>query len=1174
VALEGVDASTRVYLLAGRYASEQAWSEALAQRPAAPPAVYHHAPETPRRDTGGRLSDEERYVFERRFRPKFPGSLLERPGLLLAPWDLDQAELHNVVGIGGGAGSGSGRLGGRAATSHGHGGRASGASNGASYADFDVFPDGPRLLGPLAPDADGRVRVERRALGDGPWVRVLAISDGGIASATWLGPPSPWEPQAPATESGAQLPAAAGQEAARDASPPTTLRELRLLHALAPGEALLLAPAEPQTSATVADLGAAFDLLAGGPQAKEFARFRFLTRWPGLSAAERLELYDEHVCHELNFFLRRRDPAFFAEVVAPALRNKGQRDCFDRWLLGEPLEDWLAPARFKRLSAFERLLSLEASGASATRRSAFARDLEAEHPASAAGQRRAFDAVLAAAALGGDPGPSPGSASAGEAGSADSGSADGSGAPARGGEAGSRPAAPAGPSSGGPTSGSPGPPSLTGAGPTTGASDPDRDAAKELAARERSNPLPRGPGHTRRWVESFWWRRAREQGPPDFVGTEFWLAFAGRTGGRPFLNLPQLPAAAGVSERLLALAVLDLPFEAVPPKVGSEGRSRRLEASTPLLVLERRFEPCPLELTPQLSVDVDLIRIEAAGRGQEVRVRPDQLEAGQPYRLRVTVGHAGEAPLAGDLLLTLPPGALALDGGPPRRTLSLRLAALDREQFEVGCYFPAPGRFEAHSAQVHAGERCRAFAPSLSGAVRPFGAPGSEPSLEQRVERASAAELVEILSACGPDDLERLARPNGDALTVRLEDPGLCRAVLEVLRERLWFDAEWWSYGLWHRDLQATRELLADDQRLRACLEDGLDTPLLRLDPFLDHGHEALDFAPLWPARAHPFGGEAPADDELAQAYRRLLEQLACTPSPDDGQRLALCIHWLYQGRQAEALELFAGIRREGLVEQVQHDYAAASLALLQSDTNAARRAAERGLELPLPRWRRRFGDLLAFVDAVEGRAPLAASDAPRAGPRPEPERSLALEERAGQPWARWSGLDSVELCLYPIDLELAFSRQPFSTGGDLTSGAVLPERRLALPIAGPRGEQALALPAEYAARPALLELRSGALAVRRLWQPAGLLVDLSETQGRLTAQKPDGRPAPAAYVKVYVRDPDGQVRFHKDGYTDLLGRFDYSARTPPGPRAERFALLVLDPDGGARLLEAGPGPR
>ena len=70
----------------------------------------------------------------------------------------------------------------------------------------------------------------------------------------------------------------------------------------------------------------------------------------------------------------------------------------------------------------------------------------------------------------------------------------------------------------------------------------------------------------------------------------------------------------------------------------------------------------------------------------------------------------------------------------------------------------------------------------------------------------------------------------------------------------------------------------------------------------------------------------------------------------------------------------------------------------------------------------------------------------------------------------------------------------------------------------------------------------------------------------------PAGKPLPKVYVKVYAKLADGSVKFHKDGYTDLRGRFDYASVNTPEPQPiERFAVLVLSDDHGALIREANP---
>jgi hypothetical protein len=87
------------------------------------------------------------------------------------------------------------------------------------------------------------------------------------------------------------------------------------------------------------------------------------------------------------------------------------------------------------------------------------------------------------------------------------------------------------------------------------------------------------------------------------------------------------------------------------------------------------------------------------------------------------------------------------------------------------------------------------------------------------------------------------------------------------------------------------------------------------------------------------------------------------------------------------------------------------------------------------------------------------------------------------------------------------------------------------------------------------------------------LQVVVSERAGRLTvSRRSTGARATAAYVKVYGRDSNGKAFFYKDGYTDLAGRFDYaSVSTDDLGRTKRFAVLVVDAEGGAARLECAP---
>lgn len=64
-----------------------------------------------------------------------------------------------------------------------------------------------------------------------------------------------------------------------------------------------------------------------------FEDLSFVLKWAGLSSFEKDQKYSDYFCHELNFFISRRDPAYFNDVVKPFLETKMEKQFMDHYLL-------------------------------------------------------------------------------------------------------------------------------------------------------------------------------------------------------------------------------------------------------------------------------------------------------------------------------------------------------------------------------------------------------------------------------------------------------------------------------------------------------------------------------------------------------------------------------------------------------------------------------------------------------------------------------------------------------------------------------------------------------------------------------------------------------------------------------------------------------------------------
>jgi hypothetical protein len=130
--------------------------------------------------------------------------------------------------------------------------------------------------------------------------------------------------------------------------------------------------------------------------------------------------------------------------------------------------------------------------------------------------------------------------------------------------------------------------------------------------------------------------------------------------------------------------------------------------------------------------------------------------------------------------------------------------------------------------------------------------------------------------------------------------------------------------------------------------------------------------------------------------------------------------------------------------------------------------------------------------------------------------------------------------------------------------------------LAADQGELVFDLPQQFSSSNVLIEVRGGGIVRRQAYYANSLAVQWMENYGQIkVGHETTGKPLRTVYVKVFARMPGGKVRFYKDGYTDLRGRFDYASLSAKGAgNAERFAVLVMSDQHGAVISEVAPPAR
>jgi hypothetical protein len=1206
---------------------------------------------------GRQIGDEYRYILERRYGNIYPGNMLTRPGLLLNPWEvrdtgLDELSLRAMQQAGATAGGrGEGRAGAKPEAPATPASAGPGGAAAATNLDFLAASE-PAIYN-LLPDKDGIVRLDRKALGDRQHVQVYAED---LTNAAW---------QSVAL---AEVPAKfADQRLARNLDPAKPFTQRKEVTVLANGKTLTLADiltSELEAYDTLGSVHALFTTLSGDAT---LAKFAWVLQWPQLKDDDKRAKYSEFACHELNFFLARKDGGFFAKVVKPALANKKDKTFMDDFLLENDLARYLQPTAYAKLNLVERALLAQRVKGEAANIARHLRELWELVPPNPDLQDRLFETALRGRALETAPG---------QAGwsdelklEKDKQAAEATRElPATAKNLARPEGAPA------PAAAPPAPAVRRLAGKMKAGLARDADESEALAempadelaaavpaemgdlkeeaqgARKRLSALKSGGekaadgyfgrdtaaaaralvrayyrqlGPTKEWAENNYYHlRISQQDGALIPVSGFWRDFANWTAAGAqgaFVSPNVAEASHNFAEMMLALAVLDLPFDA--PKHGGKTEAGKftLTAGGPVIVFHKEVKPSappaadaqPVSLLVSQSFFRAGDRYRTEGNEKFEKYVTVEFLTGTVYGANIVVTNPTSAPTKAGVLLQIPQGALPVLGSKATDSRALRLEPYTTKTFEYHFYFPAtagPNKFPHFPVNV-------AVNGTVAGAAPPFGfnvvaklTQVDKASWDYISQYGSEADVFAFLEQ---NNLAALALPR---IAWRCHNAGFFAKLSAFLGARHVWDETIYSYALLHNEPAALREWILHNNDFVAQCGPFLASTLVVLDPVERRAYEHLEYSPLVNQRAHRLGNEARiANPAILAQYRALLAILAHKPALEAADHMSTTYYLLLQDRVAEALARFQLADAKGLPTRLQHDYFRCHAAFYQNNLAEARGIAAQYSDYPLARWRQLFGEVTSQLDEIEGKvAKLEKGDTPD---REKQQTALAASEPSFEFKVEnqtitltYRNLAEVALNYYLMDPEFSFSSNPFVSEDASRFSIIKPNKSVAQALPGDKDTLEVALPAELAKANVLVEIVAAGQRKAQAYHANTLKLTLSENYGRLEARdSTSNRAVSQAYVKVYARLRNGTVRFFKDGYTDLRGRFDYAslnggaagqplppppplplprpgrAAAPPSgldyqmlkpaelPDIDKFAILILSASNGATTREVAP---
>ncbi len=1153
---------------------------------------------------GRDIGDEYRYILDRKFASRYAGNMLDRPSLLLNPWKTRETE--NAIQIAaegdvfGSTGSGNDGTANKSTAAQ----LASGGNTDPASLDFLKYAS--ILLANLRPDDKGIVTIDRTLLGPKTMLQVVLVDELSTQS----------------------LPIALPESAPES-------RDLRLASALDPekhfaqAKQISILPADKTMTIvdvgssrlqTFDDLGDVYRVFAAITSDAKLAEFNFILEWPNKTDAQKRELYSKYACHELNFFLAKKDPKFFVDVVRPFVGNKRFKTFVDQWLLEQPVDAFFDPWQFERLNVAERILLSQVSTA---RQPMLARNIREQYEL-APTPRRNFDKLFDLSIKSNSLDATVSFVNAGKLGEklGMQMNAPGAPTPATEGFAGGR---------GG------GEQSLGDAGVTLNKSEArdalsaegnesdrerlaDRPAAdkdvrklledgksnflipdaeefarkvqmrkkysnrrenetvdlgRQLEKRKEIAQLYRRIEQTSEWVENNYFNLPIEQQTPQLVQVNrFWRDYVEHPTGEKFLSQYFPEAAGSFAQMMFALSVIDLPFVADKHQFEYADNALKVTPISPIVVLHQQVQAAVLDpRDANLLIGENYFRADdryrQVGDQRYDKFIVDEFVTHVLYGSQVVITNPTSTPQPVDLLMQIPQGAMPANNTQVTRTMQFDLQPFSTQTAEYYFYFPRSGQFQHYPAHVALDQRTVAVANALAFNVVDQPSKIDRSSWAYVSQNGTEDEVIEFLKR------ENVLRIDLFKIAFRMGDAKFFEQTLAVLRERLAYDHVLWSYGVQHNNTLAIREFLTHAEDFARQTGLVIDSPILTLDPVDRRWYEHREYLPLANARNYKLGPQRQITNATIRSqYQQLLSYLCAKRefSPDDN--MALAYYMLLQDRIDEAFAYFNRIQPGSVQTPLQYDYLGSYMAMSAEELDKAEQIAKTRQEFPVDRWRKLFQNVLMHISEARGGSadpadPLNREQQQTALAAKAPSFEFAVESRKVA--VRHQNLSQVTVNYYTMDLELLFSRNPFVQQGSQGFGLIRPNKSQTIDLAADQLQTSFDLPNEFHNSNVLVEIVGGGQTKSAAYYANSLAVQVSENYGQIkVSNQDDGKPISKAYVKVYARKLDGSTTFYKDGYTDTRGRFDYSSLSNQSIEdVDRFALLVLSEKQGATVREA-----
>ena len=424
-----------------------------------------------------------------------------------------------------------------------------------------------------------------------------------------------------------------------------------------------------------------------------------------------------------------------------------------------------------------------------------------------------------------------------------------------------------------------------------------------------------------------------------------------------------------------------------------------------------------------------------------------------------------------------------------------------------------------------------------------------------------------------------------------LKDKDFFLRVTDTLRSRKIYDDLIWKYSFHHKDQQTMKESVMKNNMLLTQTGTFFESDLIKCSPDTSNFRH-FDYFPMINARAHKLGDNSNPgilNRQFRQTYDKLLKTLLEKQKLDEGDWLNLTYYFLLQDRINEAIEIFGRVEPKHFENhetlRMQYDYMRAYLDFFigaESGFKVAMSISQKYADYPILSWKVLFTEILdqleEFKEGVDYDEAIDNEDETKR--KANLKKSINLEPTLhceldhSYIKVEYNNIKKLLVKYYVMDPEVLFSRTPFLNQNTEDFAYVKPMEKQEVELDKKLKSDQFEIIEKLKNQNLVIEVTGEGKQAFLTYFATSLKVAINENFGELKVVDKDDQPLSKVYVKAFSKEKNGTVKFFKDGYTDIRGKFEYAQiNSKKLNSVEKFAILVMSDDHGSMTREAKVPP-